>query len=429
MGRARHFLFLMAIGLAPVPAALSVEPSGAIAILSAAAPELPDLVDQAVRTYPSVDAARASVRAAGADVKAARWQRFPSISVEGLLLDQSRRARQISASPQTQAVVDQPLWTAGRISGGIDRATARRDASLAAYDEAALNVALSTSQAYFELQRWVERTAVLSRSLAQHKDMVETMERRVASTVSPSSDLELARTRALQIEQQVLQSDAQQHAALSHLRELVGNPSLEVSRAAMVDHAWPALVEGAVLDEALVYSPQLQRLRFEASAAEAEAQIARASVYPQLSGQYSYSHAMGAQVGLALKLQTDGGFARVAAADAARLRVKSSALQVAAAERQLRDQLYSTSRDYDSATRRLRINASAVRSAQEVTDSFMRQFTSGRRTWLDVMNAVRESTSSEIDALEARVAAEASLVRLLLLSGRWAPAPPMEEKS
>ena len=51
-------------------AALSVEPSGAIAILSAAAPELPDLVDQAVRTYPSVDAARASVRAAGADVNA-----------------------------------------------------------------------------------------------------------------------------------------------------------------------------------------------------------------------------------------------------------------------------------------------------------------------------------------------------------------------
>jgi adhesin transport system outer membrane protein len=54
-------------------------------------------------------------------------------------------------------------------------------------------------------------------------------------------------------------------------------------------------------------------------------------------------------------------------------------------------------------------------------ESYMRQFTSGRRTWFDVMNAVRENNLAEIDALEARVSAQSSLTRILLLSGQWAP--------
>lgn len=53
----------------------------------------------------------------------------------------------------------------------------------------------------------------------------------------------------------------------------------------------------------------------------------------------------------------------------------------------------------------------------------MRQFTSGRKTWLDVMNAVREATTAENDVVEAWMSAHSSLTRLLLLSGQWAPPP------
>jgi adhesin transport system outer membrane protein len=51
----------------------------------------------------------------------------------------------------------------------------------------------------------------------------------------------------------------------------------------------------------------------------------------------------------------------------------------------------------------------------------MRQFVSGRRTWLDVMNAVRESTSAQIDVVDARFGAQAAYARLALRSGRWRP--------
>ena len=117
------------------------------------------MIERAVETHPLIASASASARAAGADVRAARWQRFPSFSIEGLLLDQPGNAM------QAQVVIDQPLWTGGRISRSINRANAREDAARAAYDEAVLTIALSTAQAFFEVHRWRERAAILSQSL------------------------------------------------------------------------------------------------------------------------------------------------------------------------------------------------------------------------------------------------------------------------
>ena len=239
------------------------------------------LVDSAVETHPSIAAAAASARAAGYDLRAARWQRFPSFAVEGLILDQPDNAA------QAQAVVEQPLWTGGRISGAINRANAREDAALAAYDEAVLTIALATAQAFFEVHRWRERGAILSQSLEQHNRMVATMERRYAQEVSPLSDLELARSRALQIEQQIYQARAQEDAASSRLRELVGDPFLPIGAVPSIPEAWPIFGDDSIILQVLANSPALMRLRFDAQAVDAEARIARASILPQLSGQYS----------------------------------------------------------------------------------------------------------------------------------------------
>ncbi|MBB3943276.1 adhesin transport system outer membrane protein [Sphingorhabdus rigui] len=381
------------------------------------------LVNRAVKTHPSVAAAEASVRAAGADTRSAKWQQFPSFSVEGLFLNQR------SNKLQPQVIAEQPLWSGGRLSGTIKRAKIRENAALAAYDEAVLAIASSTSQAFYEVHRWRERNALLSVSLEQHNRMVATMERRVAQEVSPLSDLELARTRALQVEQQLFQGKAQERSALNVLRELVGDPLLDLIGSAPDVQTWPSLDDAYVIDESLNFSPNLKRLKFEAQALGAEAQITRASILPQLSSQYSYSDTFGHRVGIVLKAKTDGGLSRFAAADAARQRVEAGELQIVAGERRLREQLFALLREYESATSRLSGSVTASDAAQRITESYLRQFTSGRRTWLDVMNAVREETAAKTDAVEARIAGISSLARLLLLSGQWASDPTSDANS
>jgi len=406
---------LISIALSfPIAAKEYVGADSAVEVLST---DVHSLMNQAVKTHPSIAAAEASVRAAGADVRSAKWQQFPSLSVEGLFLNQQ------SNRLQPQVIAEQPLWTAGRLSGTVKRAEIRENVALAAYDEAVLAIASSTAQAFYEVYRWRERNALLSISLEQHNRMVATMERRVAQEVSPLSDLELARTRALQVEQQLFQGTAQERSALNVLRELVGDPQLNLTGSLPDIQAWPSLDDANVIDQSLNFSPNLKRLKSEARALAAEAQIARASILPQLSSQYSYSDTFGHRVGIVLKAQSDGGLSRFAAADAARQRVEAGELQIVAGERRLRDQLFALLREYESATSRLAGSETASDAAQRITESYLRQFTSGRRTWLDVMNAVREETAAKTDAVEARISGISSLARLLLLSGQWASDP------
>lgn len=335
---------------------------------------------------------------------------------------------QVGNRLQAQAVIDQPLWAGGRISGSVRRASAQSDGAVAAYDEAVLSIASATAQAFFDVQRWRGRSAVLTLSLEQHQKMVGSMQRRYEQDISPLSDLELARSRMLQVEQQLLQAKAQEAAASSRVRELVGDPFWAVGVLPAMPAEWPTFDDAALIEQALAFSPALKRLRAEVRAVSAQASVAQASILPQLSGQYTYSETFGHRFGVVLKAQADGGFAKFASASAAREKARASEMQVSASERQLRDQIFALLREYETSTRRLEGSTSAAGSAQRVMESYMRQFTSGRRTWLDVMNAVREANSAEIDALEARIAAQTSLARLLLLSGQWVPIP-VEQKS
>ena len=376
-------------------------------------PQLEELANRAVADHPSIVAAKANVRAAGADLKASRWQRFPSFGVEGLILGQR------SDRAQATVTVEQPIWTGGRIKGSIGRARAAEQAALAGYDQAILDIALQVAASYYEFFRATQRRAILDSSLEQHQRLLASMERRVAQEVSPRSDLELVRARTAQVSQQINLTVAQQQSAMQRLRELVGDPFYTVSSTYREASDLPKLDREALVASGLDFDPGLRRVRLEAEVADADARIAKAQTLPQLNAQYGYGEFNGHQIGLAVRMQMDGGLSRFAAADAARLRQLSSEAQIGTAERELRDVLVIDHVEYEAATARAETTRFSAEASQRVTESYMRQFTSGRRTWLDVMNAVRENTTAQIDALDARMNMLAYLSRLMMRTGRW----------
>ncbi|MEY3672692.1 MAG: hypothetical protein RI904_2349 [Pseudomonadota bacterium] len=375
------------------------------------------MVGRATSSHPSIAGAAASARAAGAEVKAARWQRFPSISADLSLLDESGR----TLAPG--AVINQPLWTGGRIRGSIDLATAREQAALAEYDKVVLSIAIATNQAFFESHKWRLRSEILSQSLEQYKLLVATIQRRYEREVSPLIDLELARSRALKVEQELNQAQAQETAAASRLRELVGDSFVSIGALPEIPQTWPEFSDEETATKILAFSPALKRIRFDASAAVAEETIARASTLPELSAQSSYSDVSGPSVGIVLRTQLNGGFAKFATANAAAERVKAGELQIFAEERELRAQTVALISEYETSIALLSGNETTEGMVKRVMESYMRQFANGRRTWLDVMNAVREATTAEIDVVEARISAQSSLTQILLLSGQWVPLP------
>lgn len=391
-------------------------------------PEAPDAIPPALeeavrittRKYPSVAAARSSLRAAASDVRAAKWQHFPSVSAN-LALRREGAQRSTNGSLDPQLIVDLPMWTGGRIEAGVDRAKANEDVSSARYVETVETLALTVTQTYYQIANLTQREKLLADSLKEHQRLVATMQRRVEQEVSPQADLELARSRAAQIEQEYTITRSNRQTALRIMAEYVADPSYDLGPIPFFDPKTELASRDTLEDEAVAYDPEISRLRAEADVAKAEYEQTRATIFPQVSAQYSYDEFYKSRFGLAVRAQTTGGLSQFSQAQGAKLRIDTALENARVVEQELRRTVASDIIEYESARQRAAISRDASSTAANVSASYMRQFIAGRRSWLDVMNALREAVNAQIGLVDSEISAMNTSARLLLRSGRWRP--------
>lgn len=373
---------------------------------------LVDAIAVVTRSDPAAQAAWMGVRAAVFDVEGARWLRYPSLTTD---LSVANATNTVVPS----VVVDMPIWTGGQIGSAIRRAQDLELASLAQWHETVLDLALEVSRTYFDIALFTRLEQLHSDSLSEHFALLASMERRVSQEVNPLADLELVRSRTAQIEQELVLISAQRLTSLQNLAELVRNPGYRIGPLPEFE---PASVKwDGIVGEAVDYSPARARLLFQSDAIRSEASIARASILPRLSAQYSYNEFTGSRVGIGLRLQTQSGLSQFSAVSSANARYTQSLDQVHLAERQIRQEIANEVVVYEAAVQRARASLEAAQTAGRVSESFMRQFIAGRRSWLDVMNQIRENLSARSGLVQAEVLAQSTAVRLHLRSGRWKP--------
>jgi adhesin transport system outer membrane protein len=381
-------------------------------------PMVPPALDQAVRivthNYPSAKSARAALRAAYSEVKAAKWQRFPTVAATLANLD-------ANDNPDPQFSVELPIWSAGRIGASIRRAKAEEDASSAGYVETVENLAITTSDTYFQIAQLAEREKLLVDSLAAHNRLVATMERRVQQEVSPLADLELARSRTAQVQQDYNVARSQRLTALRVFAELVADASYDLGPTPAFDGRWTIENPDALEEQAVAYDPKLRRLNAEVDVARAEYDQSHAAIFPQIGAQYTYDDIYKSRVGVVVRAQASGGLSQFSSANAAKIRIQGALEDARVADQELRRTVASDLIAFDAAKARASISLTASETAANVSDSYMRQFIAGRRTWLDVMNALREAVNAQIGKSDAEVTTMAAAVRLQLRSGRWRP--------
>jgi adhesin transport system outer membrane protein len=377
------------------------------------APEgLVEAIAIVTQSDPSAQAAWMGVRASVFDLEGTRWLRYPSLTTD---LGVANATNPVLPS----VTVELPIWTGGQIGAAIRRGQDLKLASLAQWHETVLDLALEVNRTYFDIALFSRLEGLYSESLGEHESLVASMERRVSQEVSPLADLELVRSRTAQIEQELTLISSQRLTALQNLAELVRNPGYRIGPIPAFEPAqanWNGIV-----GEAVEYSPARARLLFQSDAVQSEASIARASILPRLSAQYSYNEITGSRLGIGLRLQTQSGLSQFSAVSSANARYTQSLDQVRLAERQLRQEIANEVVTFDAAVQRTRAFRDAAQTAGRVSESFMRQFIAGRRSWLDVMNQIRENLSARAGLAQAEVLAQSTAVRLHLRSGRWKP--------
>ncbi len=108
------------------------------------APQVPSgLPSEILLRRPDVGAAEQNLIAANAKIGVAKGAYFPSISLTGMLGNQSAELAKLFASPtriwQVTPVASLPIFTAGLIAGQVKEAEASKDQAMAAYQKAVVS--------------------------------------------------------------------------------------------------------------------------------------------------------------------------------------------------------------------------------------------------------------------------------------------------
>lgn len=375
--------------------------------------DLGTLMSEAVTQHPDVRSRKSIARAAGYELEGARWGRYPSLSAE---------LQTQSGGPQTVIKVEQPLWTGGRITSQIGVADAGVGEAEAAVAEIEQNVLAQTAGAFFEILRLESRLQTARAGEAEHQRLLDIIQRRVQSQVSPATDQTQAAARLNQAITERIQTQRQMEAARLALEQMVGRKITELAAPPPIGlENWN---EDRLLDAALSFSPERQRLEAQVAVANAQIDLARSQLMPTVVA--GYQSRVGnllpgedrGKLYLALQLQTGAGLSSLSGVQVALSRKQAALDAIDALERTLTQQVRSIWSERQALGRQVEPVRALLSGADEIVASYLRQFQVGRKNWLDVLNALREKTQAYYALADLESPILYAEVRLLLLAGQ-----------
>lgn len=391
-----------------------------------------DLIGMAVGSHPGILAKRGEVAAAEADSDSARWQYFPTPSI-------SMGHDQKGVNNSTVAL-QQPLWAGGRLDAGMDYANARTVAALRSVTDAQHTLAVAVADSY---QAWLlarGRKMVLQRSVSFHEERKASMQRRVASGTSAEVDSDLVASRLALARSELEASRSGARTAVARLSQAVGCRVSEESLAVADD---PAQTRVSSLENILASAelsfPLLRKHDADIEAAEQLVNVKRASRWPTLNlrAENVRSDAVASngiaavndnRILLVFQFAPGAGLSAAADIDSASARVGALRATKEAARRDLHDRVVAEYESYQAAASRRHQLLDNRQASSQVLESYSRLFVAGKRSWLDVLNAARELTQSEISVSDAEATMTVSAYKLRLYSGEfeWVGAATMD---
>ncbi len=397
-------------------------------LLHAHALTLPAALRLVLQAHPEVRMQEMNVRVAEQDTAIARQQFLPTPSVS---LEQAQTGhgdvQYQGADRVTYLRLQQPLWTGGRLTAGLDKAQSQMKMRQAMLEETRLQLAVNTVQAWGDWCAALARTAAVDRNLQQHRTLLERVARRVEEGAASQAEWVMTDGRVAQVQAQLRTQQSQARAALNRLVQLLGEPVSETDPTFdSLSLALPGDM-GLISQQALGSSPTLARLRAQLEIVEQEVKERQADTVPELylraehqRGNFSVANSPNTnRVFIGLTSRFGAGLSSLKQVDAALRRKEAAGFEIDSSQRRLEEQVQTLWIQLQEIEARLPSLARNLSANQATLQAWDRQFLAGRKSWLDVMNAARELMQAEIDMADARVNQQSLQWRLAL----WAHGP------
>lgn len=383
--------------------------------------DIDSLMAQAVTQHPSVQASQAEQQITALQVNIAEYQQYPSLTAQSQYNQHGQFTHQVN--------LRQPLWSGGQITADIYEAHYKDYASKMAILEQQNQVAKNTIeiwQSYVEAQSLKMVYANTIRELLQYKDM---MQRRVNQGVSAPIELELLENRLLLTRTQYDAATEQQKIAKARLNYLLKDTTIEdkdfdlAYMQGLLDKAQLDLtdIEKKILTQEAnpnFKHPSLLKSNYQIKAAEQSIKSSEAQIFPTIYTQVGYQYNPDAirkndvLVSIGMSFNTEAGLSKWIQPKVTQAQLRTLQANQLATQQQLYETMQSQYQQLINNYYQIMALNQTVTGAKAISESYQRQFVVGRKSWLDVMNAVKESMDNQAQLMRTDIVFLANYYKL-----------------
>ncbi|HUY01884.1 MAG TPA: TolC family outer membrane protein [Rhodocyclaceae bacterium] len=383
---------------------------------------LQQAVAQALQTNPDVLIDLARRDATGEGLKQARAGYLPRIDLTlGRGRQHSDNATTLATyggpigqiSYERSVTLTQMLFDGYATSNEVERSIARIDSSSLKLDATSEQVALRAVEAYLEVLRNQEILSLTQNNLVVHQRTYDQIKLRADSGVGRKADLDQIEARLALAKSNLTAAQANLKIAEINYRLVVGSkPSMPVRPNPPDPSLIPKTPEAAI-KIALADNPLLKSAQADIDAADAQYQAAKSIMYPTLSLEIGANDntlvspvdvtpdsSRSAMVRLRYNLFK--GSADTAHIAETRYLVQEAEAVRQRTERQLEQSVRLSWNAYTSSRERLPFLAKHAEASRLTRDAYVKQFSMGQRTLLDVLDTENEAFTASSNYLNGQ---------------------------
>ena len=415
-------------------AVTAFEPTASLAAGSATT--LKDTISSTLGYNPNIKAFQEYRQAAEHDLKRARSGWFPRVDARGGYgvddwHDRSTRtdgrAGTFYSRSEAGLTISQTIWdgmaTWNRVNIGESRL---ESAKQRLYDNAEA-LGLDAALAHIEVYRQRRIVALAELNVRNHQRILGSQKERQVSGASTMADVTQIESRLARTQASLAESRSALEVAMANYQRLTGKAPAEVAEPVAPGEALPSLE--AALARSMAGNLKIKALQSDVSSADSQAELDKASFYPQIFLEAGPSYRWRAESstddswGTAVMLRANwnlfnGGYDWYNVRGS-KARARQSKQELAALRDSLSNEVASTWSQMLSAQEQARHFANAVQYSTKTRDMYLEQFNVGQRSLLDVLDSENELFSSSIQYVTAQQNVTAAKLRLTTLGGAF----------
>lgn len=351
-----------------------------------------------VQNNPSIQGKLAELEAQGYVIDTSRAARYPSLSVGANNINEEY-------GDQGTASLRQPLYAFGKINTSIDAAKAQYSAEEWDLLRVQRELLEQAAVAYVNLGGIRQRIDAADTNISEHNTLYERIERREQGQLASEADVLLASSRLMQAQSQKQRIEGELQVAEAELRALT---LAEIDSSIPVDASMLNLQSEFTLQEvALANSAEIAFQQSQLEVAELNVKSERLASLPTLYATAEHDfldqriNQDTTRVGLTLEADLEGfGFASRARTRSASSRLDAADAQIRVTTQEIRRQVSVLVANRDTQADLVVVQRETIEAVEATLESFIRQYETGRKSWVEVLNTQRELTNLRFDLVQ-----------------------------